>query len=49
MAVANYAELAAHIEHTLEIVIYGGDANAAIECINCDEILFDYDNTEENN
>jgi hypothetical protein len=42
----SYNELVTHAGHTLEVAIYGGDANAAIECVDCSEVLLDYENTE---
>jgi len=43
MSAANYAELAAHHGHNIEVVIYGGDANAAVECETCHLVLLDFD------
>ncbi len=43
MSAANYAELAAHHGHDIAVVIYGGDANAAVECETCHIVLLDFD------
>lgn len=42
MSVSNYEELAAHVGHAIECVTYG-DANAAVECEDCGEVLLDFD------
>lgn len=47
MAAQNYEELAQHQGHKVEVVIYGGEANAAVECVECSEVLMDFDNDEE--
>jgi len=47
MAVSNYKELSAHWGHDIHVVIYAIDANAAIECLDCNEVLLDFDNEEE--
>lgn len=44
MSVQNYNDLADHYGHSLDVVIYGNQANIAIECENCNEILIDFDN-----
>jgi len=41
----NYKHLAAHHGHDLSIVIYGGDASAALECDTCQSILIAFENT----
>lgn len=43
MSVANYSQLAAHHGHTVGVVIYGGNANATLECETCGEVLIDFD------
>ena len=43
MAVMNYDELISHREHTIQIHTYY-DENVAIECVDCYEILIDFDN-----
>jgi hypothetical protein len=44
-----YAELAAHHGHEIQIVIYGGDANAAVECETCHMVLLDFDRAADAN
>lgn len=39
-----FEELRAHVGHEIECVVYGGDWNAAIECVTCGEVLIDFDN-----
>lgn len=46
MAVQNYEELAQHQGHAVEVVVYGDHQNAAVECVECYEVLFDFDNDE---
>ncbi len=43
MSVSNYRELADHAGHAVAVVIYGGDANAAVECEDCSVVLVDFD------
>lgn len=45
MSVQNYEELAQHAGHKVEVVIYGGNVNSAVECIECSEVLLDFDNS----
>jgi hypothetical protein len=45
MSASNYNELAAHHGHDIQVVIYGGDANAAMECETCHMVLLDFDRT----
>ncbi len=47
MSVANFKELKSHKGHKLEIVIYGDDENCALECIDCQEVLLDFNNEDE--
>jgi hypothetical protein len=49
MSASNYTELAAHHGHDITIVIYGGDANAAIECETCHMVLLDFDRAADAN
>lgn len=42
MSVNTFNELASHVGHDLECVIYGG-RNVAIECLTCSEVLTDYE------
>ena len=43
MSVNSYDELLTHVGHEIECVAYGDDANIAIECVSCGEVLQDYD------
>ncbi len=47
MSVNSYEELRAHIGHSVEVVCYGkkgfAPANVAIECMDCCEILMNFD------
>lgn len=45
MSVQNYEELAQHQGHKVEVVIYGGNQNSAVECIECSQVLLDFDNS----
>ena len=45
MSVLNYQELAKHRGHKIEVIGYY-DENVAVECEDCFEVLFDYDNKE---
>jgi len=50
MAVHDFDDLMNHVGHELECSTYGDGAytaNVAIECINCMEVLLDFDNSEE--
>lgn len=50
MSAWNYDELKRHIGHTIECVAYGDindPANVAIECTDCNEVLFDYDRDDD--
>lgn len=46
-----YAKLMSHVEHTVEIALYGKTGeepvNASVECINCDEVLISEDRYSE--
>lgn len=50
MSVSNYYELREHIGHTVEVVGYGTGHpvpwNVAIECIDCSEVLLDFDHPD---
>jgi hypothetical protein len=46
MSVQNYSDLADHYGHSLDVAIYGDQANIAIECENCNEVLIDFDNVD---
>lgn len=45
MAVSTYAELSAHYGHKIEIANYA-DRNVAVECVDCYEVLVDFDSEE---
>jgi hypothetical protein len=47
MSVQTYNELASHFGHPLDIAIYGVGNNVAIECMECNEVLLDFDNEGE--
>ena len=47
MSAFNFEELKRHIGHDIECVVYGGNANVAIECVTCSEVLLSYDRDEE--
>lgn len=40
-----YEKIAAHVGHEIEVVTYGRDedVNVSIECVDCDEVLYDVD------
>ena len=44
MAVADYDDLVRHWGHETEVVKYGAE-NVAIECVDCSEVLVDFDST----
>lgn len=44
MAVWDYKSLARHFGHKVQVVIYGDNINVAIECLDCNEVLTDFDN-----
>ena len=43
--ITNYAEIMAHYGHKLEVANYA-DRNASIECVDCSQVLIDYDKVE---
>lgn len=47
MSAFNFEELKRHIGHKIECVVYGGNQNVALECMDCNEVLLDYDKDEE--
>jgi len=47
MSVNSYKELRSHWGHDIQVAVYGIDANVAIECLDCNVILLDFDNEEE--
>ena len=46
MSANSFEELVQHTGHNVEIVTYGQEIaqNVAVECEDCHEVLFDYDN-----
>ncbi len=47
MSASTYEQLRNHIGHTIECVEYGGGDNIAVECVDCCEVLLDFDAPEE--
>lgn len=52
MAVSSFSDLEAHVGHEVKVVRYGNRAlrlneNVAVECVECHEILIDYDYEDE--
>lgn len=43
MSANNFTELSRHFGHAIIVAIYGNDDNVAVECVDCFEVLFDYD------
>lgn len=44
MSVNNYTDLVRHAYHEIECVTYGeNNENVAVECVECSEVLIDYD------
>ncbi len=47
MSVSNFLDLLPHVGHEIKVVTYGGKgihaANVAIECMDCNEVLVDFD------
>ena len=51
MSALNFNELAAHVGHNIVCVEYRGNKkvhNVALECVDCNEVLLDFDNPELN-
>jgi hypothetical protein len=46
MSVYDFSGLAAHAGHKIECAIYGNNVNAAVECVDCHEVLLDFDKDE---
>jgi hypothetical protein len=46
MSVQNFEELAQHQGHKVEVAVYGDQQNSAVECVECSEVLLDFDNEE---
>ena len=48
MSVNTFRELCEHVGHNVECVTYGDPAvNVALECMDCKEVLVDFDNKED--
>jgi hypothetical protein len=47
MSVQNYNDLVEHLGHNLTVALYGNGINATIECVDCYDILLDYDRERE--
>lgn len=50
MSASTFKELNAHYGHDIEVARYGnkeGIWNVAIECLDCHEVLVDFDNDDE--
>ncbi len=43
MGVASYTDLASHVGHEIQCVLYGTNWNVALECLDCGEVLVDFD------
>lgn len=45
MSAQSFADLVEHVGHEVEVVTYGADTplNVAIECVDCYEVLLDFD------
>jgi len=43
MSAQNYNDLAEHFGHDLTIALYDESDNVAVECIDCYEVLLDFD------
>jgi len=39
-----FESLRDHVGHQTEVVIYGGDRNVAVECVDCQTVLYSEDN-----
>jgi hypothetical protein len=45
----DYYDLLEHFGHKIEVVVYGdveNPVNVAVECITCNQVLFDFDKPE---
>lgn len=48
MTVTSYNELKNHAGHAVEIVVYGDEAGVALECLDCNEVLLDFNLYDDN-
>ena len=46
MGCHDFESLKVHVGHRIECVAYGDYHNVAIECLDCNEIILDYDNVK---
>lgn len=44
MSVSTFKELMNHVGHDVVVAYYGVNENVAIKCLNCNEVLMDFDN-----
>ncbi len=47
MACYDFASLRPHVGHKVEVVVYGNEENVAIECMDCMEVLIDFNKEED--
>lgn len=48
MSVSSFKDLKHHVGHEVEVVTYGDPpVNVAIECLDCNEVLLDFDREED--
>lgn len=45
MSADTYEDISRHLGHNIEVAVYG-EANAAVECVDCSEVLLDRDNED---
>lgn len=43
MSVLSAIEVATHIGHEVEVVSYANGQNVAIECVDCSEVIVDFE------
>ena len=41
MAAYTFEDMAEHVGHEIQMVMYGDDVNVAVECVDCSMVLFD--------
>ena len=49
MSASSYSDLAEHAGHEIEVVVYGGNQNAAVQCETCATVLLDFDRLPDGN
>ena len=47
MSINSYEELIVHHGHDVVVMVYAGDANVVIECLDCNEVLVSFDRDTE--